>query len=112
MTPTPTTSDVPAQGTAPADPILRRIWALLAPFRGELLLVAGGHRQQELGDDVGQLRQPDVEGPTLLHLGLEPADPAPQVERPARPGGPEPVDGAAALAASLLLSHRLASIPR
>ncbi|HEX7806102.1 MAG TPA: ABC transporter ATP-binding protein [Cellulomonas sp.] len=40
MTPTATTSDVPAPATAPSDPILRRIWALLAPFRGELLLVA------------------------------------------------------------------------
>ena len=32
--------DVPARGAAPADPILRRIWALLSPYRGELLLVA------------------------------------------------------------------------
>ena len=40
MTPTPAASDVPARGSAPADPILRRIWALLSPYRGELLLVA------------------------------------------------------------------------
>jgi len=39
MTSTTTTSDVPARGT-PTDPILRRIWALLSPYRGELLLVA------------------------------------------------------------------------
>jgi ATP-binding cassette subfamily B protein len=39
MTSTPA-SDVPARGSAPADPILRRIWALLSPYRGELLLVA------------------------------------------------------------------------
>jgi len=32
--------DVPARGAAPADPILRRIWALLSPYRGELVLVA------------------------------------------------------------------------
>jgi len=39
MTSTPA-SDVRARGAAPADPILRRIWALLSPYRGELLLVA------------------------------------------------------------------------
>ena len=40
MTSTTTPWYVPARGTPPADPILRRIWALLSPYRAELLLVA------------------------------------------------------------------------
>src|SRR6476619_556786 len=40
----------------------------------DLLLVALGHREQQLLDDVGQLGQPQVELAALLHLVLEHRD--------------------------------------
>src|SRR3954471_15897149 len=43
-------------------------------------LVTLGHGQQELGHQIGQLGQPEVEGPALLNLVLEAVHPVAQVE--------------------------------
>src|SRR4051812_16182775 len=80
--------------------------AVLLEQLGQLLLVPRRHRQQQLGHDVGELGQPDVEGPALLDLGLEAAHPAAQVERLPRLRRAQPLDHA------WTLSHLHVSIPR
>src|SRR3954447_4413818 len=98
-------------------PVSSDALAVLLEQRGQLLLVARGDGKEQLGHDVGELGKPDVERPALLHLCLEPADPAPQVERLARLGRPQPSDHAVRLVLALalvlaLVSHPSASIPR
>ena len=83
---------MPTSRTVRAAQIVRVYFSTAAAIFSSVL---GGHRQQQLLDEVGDLGQPDVELAALLHLGLELLDPLLELVEPvAGDGAHHPIDDA------------------
>src|SRR3954454_22018727 len=81
---------------------------VLLDRRGDLLLVLGDERQQQLLDEVGDLGQPDVELATLLHLGVELLEVALQLVEPvAGHGSSQTIHDPALQVAPLATRHHI-----